>query len=54
MEAYQRELPTSYCHGLVTRVELLTHCRGGSHGDEEASDDDLPLWQGAGAGLQKP
>ena len=34
--------------------ELLTHLTGGRHGDEESFDDDLPLRQGAGAGLQNP
>ena len=34
--------------------ELLTHHRGGNHGDEEASGEDAPLWQGAKTGLQKP
>ena len=46
-------------HHLATALdpyskdELLTHLSGGNHGDVEASGDDSPFRQGAGAGPQK-
>ena len=43
-----RVQPTSYCYGPIVLWRLLTHHLGGSHGDEEASGDDLLLRQGAG------